>query len=201
MLLTSAAPEKARRIPGCYGRTIQVQRTVVTPASASTNLSRTDRPYRAGDTLPSTAPSQDPRPSLSGISPAKNDPHVPCFMMPYYDNPRFHGREKILGEVANVLTLPSHGAAVADIGLRSFALSGPGGIGKSQVAGKFVYQHKDAFDAIFWVHADSVGKLQRSFGRIAVSIGLGDEDSTDAQDEVLTRDLVLGWLGQPLNSY
>jgi hypothetical protein len=122
-------------------------------------------------------------------------------MMPYYDNPRFHGREKILGEVANVLTLPSHGAAVADIGLRSFALSGPGGIGKSQVAGKFVYQHKDAFDAIFWVHADSVGKLQRSLGRIAVSLGLVDEDSTDAQDEVLTRDLVLGWLGQPLKSY
>lgn len=155
------------------------------------------------DTLPSTVSSMNPgRQSLSGTFTAKNDPQVPCFAMPYYDNPNFHGRETLLGQVGNAL-LPSNTTSSDEspVGLRSFALSGPGGLGKSQVAAKFVHRSRQAFDAIFWVHGDSIGKLRRSFGHFAVLLGLVDRDSTDAQDDVLTRDLVLGWLARPLKSY
>lgn len=123
-------------------------------------------------------------------------------MMPYYDNERFHGREKLLNDIGAVLD-PAAGSAFADDteGLRSFAISGRGGMGKSQLAAKYVHRNKSVFDAIFWVHADTRSKLRRSFSRIAVNLGLVEEESTEAQDDVLTRDIVLGWLTRPLRSY
>jgi len=135
-----------------------------------------------------------------GALPMKKDPQIPCFAMPYKDNPSFHGRRSILRNLAQAL-LPQRAPNNDSAWPRSFALSGPGGLGKSQVAAKFVYQEKATYDAIFWIHSDSIGKLRLSFARIAVALGLVEEDSTDAQDEVSTRDLVLGWLARPLKSH
>lgn len=134
-------------------------------------------------TAPSTAPSQ----SLRFIPIATC---LPCFVVPYYQNERFFGRREVLDRIWNALN-PRPG------GLRSFALSGPGGIGKTQVATQFIYEHKSAFDAVFWVHASEMGKLRRSFAEIATVLGLVPADTAEAQDLLLTRDLVLDWLARP----
>jgi len=123
-------------------------------------------------------------------------------MVPHDLNPRFHGRKETLEKITDALRPVSeeftdHDAA----GLRSFAISGRGGIGKTQVAVQYVYNQQSAFDAILWVHADSIRNLRRSFRRIAGALGLTEERSAEAQDNVLTRELVLGWLARPLKSY
>ncbi|KAK5123908.1 hypothetical protein LTR85_002104 [Meristemomyces frigidus] len=136
------------------------------------------------------------------MSSAKNDPHLPCFVVPYGENPRFHGRKEILAQITDALDPQSGNVNAPDTaGLRSFVLSGPGGIGKTQLATQFVHEHRLSFDAVFWVYADDTRKLGRSFARIAVELGLVAEESAEAQDRVLTRDLVLGWLAQPYKSY
>lgn len=85
--------------------------------------------------------------------------------------------------------------------LRTYALCGAGGMGKTQITIEFFYQRKGEFDAAFWVNADELSKLSQSFNDIAIRLGLVVLDSLDARDHILTRDLVLGWLAKSMKSY
>lgn len=85
--------------------------------------------------------------------------------------------------------------------LRMFALCGPGGMGKSQVAAEFVYRSHELFDDIIWISADEPAKLTRSFNQAAVALGLVEAESMESRDHILTRDAVLGWLMNPIKSY
>ncbi|KAF1810425.1 hypothetical protein P152DRAFT_491441 [Eremomyces bilateralis CBS 781.70] len=85
--------------------------------------------------------------------------------------------------------------------LRTFALFGPGGIGKSQVAGEFVCRYFEKYDAIFWVHADEQNKLTEEYSRIAIQLGLVPEVVADGRDRALTRDLLKAWLANPVKSF
>jgi hypothetical protein len=167
--------------------------------AASTLASRTEArtsrtTEQTGLTAPSTNPSQSLRDTPVAIS-------LPCFVVPYHQNQRFYGRIKVLNKMWEALnpqrTTPRGGGSS---GLQSFVLSGAGGIGKTQVATQFVYEHKSEYDAILWVHAGEIGKLRRSFGQIATALGLVVPDTAEAQDGVLTRDVVLDWLVRPRDS-
>lgn len=85
--------------------------------------------------------------------------------------------------------------------LRAYAICGPGGIGKTQTAIEYASSRKDRFDAILWVHADQAEKLADGFSHIAVAMGLVPENSADAKDQVLTRELVKWWLANSLKTY
>jgi CO dehydrogenase nickel-insertion accessory protein CooC1 len=82
-----------------------------------------------------------------------------------------------------------------------FALCGPGGIGKTQVATEFVHTAKNRYDAIFWLQADQHSKLSQGYTNIAIKLGLVIEDSTDARDPVVVQELVKGWLSNPVKTY
>lgn len=149
-----------------------------------------------------TATSIDIIPSLSDFSVEKYDPRLPCHIIPLNRNISLCGRTAVL-EALDEALIPS--TAVADddsrIRLKTFALCGSGGMGKTQIALEFVYRHKKYFDAIFWVHANEPSKIAHDFSNIATTLGLVSEDSIEARDVVLTQDLVLGWLTNPLKSY
>ncbi|KAK0628369.1 hypothetical protein B0T17DRAFT_614298 [Bombardia bombarda] len=66
--------------------------------------------------------------------------------------------------------------------------------------GRAAWAKLSRFDAVFWVHADSVLKLRDEFGRLAISLDLVDEISIKARDHAITRDLVKGWLQDPVLS-
>ena len=84
--------------------------------------------------------------------------------------------------------------------VKTFAICGPGGIGKTQSAVEFVFTHKDRYDAVFWIFADATAKISESFSRIALELGLVTSGSVDERDPVVTRDLVKGWLANPLKT-
>lgn len=133
----------------------------------------------------------------------RSDPSLPLFIMPYDRNTGFHGRSSTLEAIAQVLCPPSDPQNVTQTptGVVSYAVSGPGGIGKTQVAIEFVYSFKHKYDAVFWVSADEVEKMNQTFSRMAISLGLVHEDSVEAKDKIWTRELVLGWLANPLKSF
>ncbi|KAL9631984.1 MAG: hypothetical protein Q9164_005591 [Protoblastenia rupestris] len=54
--------------------------------------------------------------------------------------------------------------------------------------------------AIFWIFADAAAKITESFSRIALRLGLVTANSVDARDPVVTRELVKGWLANPLKT-
>src|SRR5437660_11107191 len=80
---------------------------------------------------------------------------APHWYVPYHRNPYFTGREDLLLQLHSCLR--SEGA-VAQIQ----ALSGLGGIGKTQLALEYAYRHALDYSAIFWIEADTVEGITRS---------------------------------------
>ena len=74
----------------------------------------------------------------------------------------------------------------------SCAITGIGGVGKTETALKFTYKYRASFDAVFWVSADPEHETEtlRTFRNIGRRLGLFDSDVLlDPQVEV-----VLDWL-------
>lgn len=124
---------------------------------------------------------------------------LPCYSIPVARNKDFYGREDVLGKVEEYFSSPRE-TDDEDNNARSFALCGPGGIGKTQVAAEYVHRCKStrAFDAIFWIYADEPSKISDGIGQIAISLGLVSPDSLDALDPVITANLTKGWLSNPV---
>jgi hypothetical protein len=153
----------------------------------------------------------------------REDPHLPCHLMPLARNKGFFGRKEVLEDLENAL-LPTkedgyHGIEPA--ALKSFAICGPGGmkpalppqyhqsllillclgIGKTQIAVEYIHSRKSYYDAILWVQADEHTKLAQGFYHIAIKLGLVKEHSADARDHAITREAVKSWLKNPVKSY
>ncbi|KAL8963647.1 MAG: hypothetical protein Q9193_000116 [Seirophora villosa] len=127
---------------------------------------------------------------------------LPCHIIPVVRNERFFGRDARLQEIYSVFFESSESCEHEEENktVKTFAICGPGGMGKTQIATEFVHRHKKCFDAIFWIYADTAGKITESFTRIALELGLVAADSIDSRDPVVTRDLVKGWLANPMKT-
>jgi len=141
---------------------------------------------------------------VSDFSLTRREPRLPCYIIHPGRNADFYGRCDVLQLLDKTFLRPLSNDEAQHVGgkeLRSLAICGPGGIGKTQVAAEYVHTRKDHFDAIFWVYADQPTKIAEGFSRIAIEMGLVSEDSADAKDQTVTRDIVKGWLANPLKTY
>jgi hypothetical protein len=124
---------------------------------------------------------------------------LPFFNVPYERNDYFYGRETILEKLTSILCAPAIDRETSR--KDSFALSGPGGIGKTQVAVEWAHRRRPDFEAIFWVPAHDVEKLHQTFREIAISLGLVKPNSAESFDRSWTRRAVLSWLECPIKSH
>ncbi|EPS26186.1 hypothetical protein PDE_01122 [Penicillium oxalicum 114-2] len=122
--------------------------------------------------------------------------HLPCFLLNTHSaNEDFCGREDILKRLAAEL-LPSKNIVIASgTGLRQFALCGFRGIRKTEIAREFSRRHKASFNTIFWVIADKIAKLDHYYQEISLVLGL--EDPSEYKSQVVSREIVKGWLSNP----
>ena len=109
----------------------------------------------------------------------------------------FVGRVQVLQKLHEALKPPEwQPLCNRHASLRSLALGGPAGIGKTQIALQYAYSNMDQFDAIFWVEARSADKLADGFRDIAMELQL--INPADASDSAVTTDAVLHWLWMPV---
>lgn len=101
----------------------------------------------------------------------------PYWYVPLLRNPYFTGREELLALLHTRLS--SEGAVAV-----TQALSGLGGIGKTQVALEYAYQHALEYSAVFWVAAETGESLIASLLAIAEVLQLPERTNTD-QSRVL----------------
>ncbi|NOR47198.1 MAG: hypothetical protein GQ533_04020, partial [Methanosarcinaceae archaeon] len=101
-------------------------------------------------------------------------------------NPFFTGREIKIEELHEALK--SDGAAALS---QPQAISGYGGIGKTETAIKYAHKYKDEYKDVFWVNADSTESLISSFVNIAGLLNLSVKDN---KEQKLIVDAVKHWL-------
>lgn len=111
-------------------------------------------------------------------SPEIQEPKIPsCITQPYEENPDFTGRTKTLEMIHSILSPSRDGSAKQ----RIFALTGLGGVGKTQTALNYVFSHRDVYPIILFAHADSQAKLSESFCVFATELGLCNPESLKPQ--------------------
>ncbi|KAK2589955.1 hypothetical protein QQS21_012367 [Conoideocrella luteorostrata] len=115
---------------------------------------------------------------------------LPCRNIPYPRNPKFVGRTKIMQKMESCLAMDTG----EDSDQASFALHGIGGVGKTQIALQYIYDHLNDYPAIFWVAADSHVKLSQSYVAAAKQLQIEPPDSTRDPDTIVR--LFKSWLGE-----
>jgi hypothetical protein len=107
--------------------------------------------------------------------------------IPYSRNPVFTGREQLLVRLTEALQ--PEGATVALS--QPQAITGLGGIGKTQLAVEYAYQHHQDYQAILWTRADTQEALIAGYVAFAQMLGLPQKDE---QDQQRVAQAVLEWL-------
>ena len=95
-------------------------------------------------------------------------------------NPFFTGRDDVLAQVEK---------ALADRGLA--ALSGLGGVGKTQTALEYAHRHLAEYTKAFWAIADSRDSIVSGYVKIAALLELPE---ADAREQMLPVEVVKRWL-------
>lgn len=95
--------------------------------------------------------------------------------VPYLRNRYFTGRESTLTTLHKILNARVTGSFIVYI-----AISGLGGVGKTQCAVEYAYRYRSEYSAVLWVQADSQKSLVSDFVKLAGLLNLPEKDESDS---------------------
>ena len=125
-------------------------------------------------------------------SQSPSSPALSLWNVPYLRNRFFTGRDKLLLALHRALTQDR------DTAISSQAISGPGGIGKTQIALEYAYHYRSEYQAVFWLNGDTQEDLLTDYVHLASLLNLPEEKESNqrvviaAVRRYLSR--VPGWL-------
>jgi tetratricopeptide (TPR) repeat protein len=104
--------------------------------------------------------------------------------VPHRRNPHFTGREKLLDVIHASL---SSGQRT----VLTLAITGLGGVGKTQLALEYAYRHNEEYRVVWWIRSEQPSTLADDFAALAVALQL---PQGRAQDQSLAVDAARRWL-------
>ncbi|KAJ0420271.1 hypothetical protein BJY00DRAFT_141637 [Aspergillus carlsbadensis] len=119
-------------------------------------------------------------PAYQAYSSSRESDNSRHWMVSLPRNPKFVGRQNELRKLEEIL--------VAQNGPRRIAITGLGGVGKTQVALELAYRLRDQDTAcsVFWISSTSHAMIEQSFQKIAQNIGLCEGKPADVKEQVQT---------------
>jgi hypothetical protein len=115
-------------------------------------------------------------------------PSIPLWHVPSPRNDLFTGREEILTELST-LCVAGQGVAHNQV----YALCGPSGIGKTEIAREYAYRVRHHYLSVFWLRADTQEALVSAFVSIAECLDLPERYT---RDKKLAVTAVKNWLAR-----
>ncbi|MBV8234919.1 MAG: hypothetical protein JO075_04380, partial [Acidimicrobiia bacterium] len=112
--------------------------------------------------------------------------------MPHARNAGFVGRKPLLKQIERALRPKARSSPTVAL---TQAISGLGGIGKTQLTIEYVYRHAADYDAVLWVLADPPATLATEYADLARVVGLPESRGTTKVDEQARA--VRRWLESP----
>lgn len=110
----------------------------------------------------------------------------PIWNIPHNRNPNFTGRGQLLEDLR--MTLSTSKTAVV-----TQAITGLGGVGKTQTAIEYAYRHSSEYDVVWWVKSEKPETLAADYAELVQELNLPEKDLTD-QPAVIKA--VRQWFGQ-----
>ncbi len=104
------------------------------------------------------------------------------FHIPIPENHFFTGRDTLLARLKDIL--PTHPR-------KAVALWGLPGIGKTQIAAQYAYQHRSQYQTVLWVQAENPDMLRSSFAALDTLLGL-----SSVSEQQIRIDMVRQWLNK-----
>ena len=101
----------------------------------------------------------------------------PVWNVPHIHNPNFTGRKGILSELRLALTSGEPAAW-------KHALTGMGGVGKTQLAVEYIYRHKPDYRVIWWIRSEEPATMAADYAGLAASLDLPEKGSIDQSETV-----------------
>ncbi len=141
---------------------------------------------RAPDELNAKPTPLQTSPTLSISVCEDTTPPKVIWNVPYRRNPFFTGREALLQQLHDYLTQETTAALT-----QPPAITGLGGIGKTQIAIEYAHRHHDEYHYVFWVNAAASVTLIEGFVQIARLLQLPVKEE---QDQNIVVENVKQWL-------
>ena len=139
-------------------------------------------------------PKPKTRPGFPGVA-AREVPEKPRFPVPLHNlppqNPDFVGREHVLARLHDRLSTGQGPAVLTQ------AITGLGGVGKTQTALTYAYRHLADYPLVWWLRAENAATLAADYSALAEPLGL-DPAAADQEKLIASIRAALqareGWL-------
>ena len=106
--------------------------------------------------------------------------------IPHPHNPNFTGRVDLLDRLSEALASGERAAFT-----QTSAITGLGGVGKTQLALEYSYRHADDYQVVWWVRSEEPATLAADYAGLAARLDLSEKSF---QDQRVTVEAVRRWL-------
>jgi len=107
----------------------------------------------------------------------------PIWNVPHPRNPNFVGRDELLDQIHKTLTSKNAAALTA--------IHGMGGVGKTQLAAEYAYDHAGDYQVVWWIKSEEPAALASDYAALAEALDLPQKQE---RDQTVIVEAVRAWL-------